>query len=152
MSAYLTIYIKDVRKDNYMFMDAYGGYYRDIFQSELGDNVHINKNNNPLAKLVSTNDINRIIQHIDKDIDKDLGNISNAKDHIEIILRMTDQSINNRLEAIQEEEAFIAECRDNIKIYQRVKNFYTVLLDLSDENRIYAGIDCFAPDGSDVEE
>lgn len=153
MSSYLCIYLKDTeREDNYVILNDYGGYYRDAFRHELGYNVEYDTTNTPRATLVSTDDIRDIIEYIEKDIQLSLDNINKAKNHIELISQMIDKSINERLEAIQNEENYIAECQEDIKIYQSVKNFYVVLLDLSsDSDRIYAGIDCFAPDGSNIE-
>lgn len=151
MSAYLNIYLKDIEQDKYVMLDSYCGYFRDVFQSELNYNVKYDENK-PLATLVSADDIRNIIEQVERDIQFSLDNISKAKKHIELISQMTDQSINNRLEAIQEEENYITDYQNDINFFQRVKNFYTVLLDLGgDDNRIYAGIDCYAPDGSDIE-
>lgn len=151
MSAYLNIYLKDIEQDKYVILDSYCGYFRDIFQQKLNHSVKYDENKNPLATLVSADDIRNIIKEIEKDIQFSLDSISKAKKHIELISQMTDQSINNRLEAIQEEEDYITEYQNDINFFQRVKNFYTVLLDLGgDGNRVYAGIDCFAPDGSDI--
>lgn len=153
MSAYLNIYLKDIEQDKYVILDSYCGYFRDVFYNKLNYNVKYDENKNPLATLVSADDIRNIIKEIEKDIQFSLDGISKAKKHIELISQMTDQSINNRLKAIQEEEDYITEYQNNINFFQRVKNFYTVLLDLGgDGNRIYAGIDSFAPDGSDIKE
>lgn len=152
MSSYLNIYLKDIDKEKYIILDSYCGYFRDVFRTELGYNVSYNKNNNPLASLVSKDNIRDIIQEIEREIQRSMSYINNAEKHIQLIVQMEKTSINDRLEAIAQEEEAIKEYQEEIKAYQRVKNFYTVLLDLSDCDRIYAGIDCFAPDGSDIEE
>ena len=152
MSSYLNIYLKDIDKEKYVILDNYYGYYRDVFRTKLGYNVVYDENNNPLASLVSTDDIRDIIQEIEREIQRSMSCINNAEKHIQLITQMEKTSISDRLEAIAEEEEAIKEYQEEIEVYQRVKNFYTVLLDLSDSDRIYAGIDCFAPDGSDIEE
>lgn len=152
MSTYLCVYLKDVNQEKYVTFDSYNGYIRDAFYTELGHHTEYDKDRNPLATLVSKEDIESIIKSIEKDIQRSLDNIENTKKHINLISQMTDKSISDRLEAIQVEENYITECKDDIDTYQYVKNFYTVLLDLNyDGDRIYAGIDCFAPDGSDIE-
>ena len=133
-------------------LDSYCGYFRDVFQAELNYNVKYDENNNPLASLVSKDNIKDIIQEIEREIQRSMSYINNAEKHIQLIAQMEKTSISDRLEAIAQEEEAIKEYQEEIKVYQRVKNFYTVLLDLSDGDRIYAGIDCFAPDGSDIEE
>ena len=152
MSSYLNIYLKDTDKEKYVILDSYCGYFRDVFRTELGYNVSYDKNNNPLASLVSKDNIKDIIQEIEREIQRSMSCINNAEKHIQLIAQMEKTPISDRLEVIAQEEEAIKECQEEIKVYQRVKNFYTVLLDLSDGDRIYAGIDCFAPDGSDIEE
>lgn len=151
MSSYLNIYLKDIDKEKYVILDNYYGYFRDVFKIELNYNVTYDENNNPLASLVSTDDIRDIIRKIERDIQRSMSCINNAEKHIQLIIQMEKTPINDRLEVIAQEEEAIEECQEEIKAYQRVKNFYTVLLDLSDGDRIYAGIDCFAPDGSDID-
>lgn len=151
MSVYLCVYLKDIDQEKYVVFDNYNGYIRDAFYSELGNHIRYDENHNPIASIIFSEDIKNIIKSIEKNIQRALNNIENTKKHIDLISKMTDASISDRLEAIQIEENYITECQDDIDTYQYVKNFYTVLLDLSDGNRIYAGIDCFAPDGSDIE-
>lgn len=151
MSAYLNIYLKDIDKNKYVILDNYCGYFRDVFKTELGYNVTYDEDHNPLASLVSTDDIKNIIQEIERKIQRSMSCINNAEKHIQLITQMEKTPISDRLEAIAQEEEAIEEYQEEIKVYQYVKNFYTVLLDLSDGDRIYAGIDCFAPDGSDIE-
>ena len=152
MSSYLNIYLKDIDKERYVILDSYCGYFRDVFRTELGYNVKYDENNNPLASLVSKDNIKDIIQEIEREIQRSMSCINNAEKHIQLIAQMEKTPISDRLEVIAQEEEAIKECQEEIEVYQRVKNFYTVLLDLSDGDRIYAGIDCFAPDGSDIEE
>lgn len=151
MSSYLNIYLKDIDKEKYVILDNYYGYFRDVFRTELGYNVAYDENNNPLASLVSTDDIRDIIREIEREIQRSMSCINNAEKHIQLIVQMEKTPISDRLEVIAQEEEAIEECQEEIKAYQRVKDFYTVLLDLSDGDRIYAGIDCYAPDGSDIE-
>lgn len=151
MSAYLNIYLKDIDKNKYVILDNYCGCFRDVFKTELGYNVTYDEDHNPLASLVSTDDIKNIIQEIERKIQRSMSYINNAEKHIQLITQMEKTPISDRLEAIAQEEEAIEEYQEEIKVYQYVKNFYTVLLDLSDGDRIYAGIDCFAPDGSDIE-
>lgn len=151
MSSCLNIYLKDIDKEKYVILDNYNGYFRDVFRTELGYNVIYDENNNPLASLVSTDDIRDIIREIERAIQRSMSCINNAEKHIQLIAQMEKTSISDRLEVIAQEEEAIEECQEEIKVYQYVKNFYTVLLDLSDNDRIYAGIDCFAPDGSDID-
>ena len=152
MSEYVSFYLKDIDKEKYVILDSYCGYFRDVFRTELGYNVTYDENNNPLASLVSKDNIKDIIQEIEREIQRSMSYINNAEKHIQLIVQMEKTSISDRLEAIAQEEEVINEYQEEIKVYQRVKNFYTILLDLSDGDRIYAGIDCFAPDGSDIEE
>ena len=152
MSSYLNIYLKDIDKETYVILHSSCGYFRDVFRTELGYNVKYDENNNPLASLVSKDNIKDIIQEIEREIQRSMSYTNNAEKHIQLIAQMEKTSISDRLEAIAQEEEAIKEYQEEIKVYQRVKNFYTVLLDLSDGDRIYAGIDCFAPDGSDIEE
>lgn len=123
MSAYLNIYLKDIEQDKYVMLDSYCGYFRDVFQTELNYNVKYDENKNPLATLVSANDIRNIIEKIEKDIQFSLDNITKAKKHIKLISQMTDQSINNRLEAIQEEEDCITDYQNDINFFNVLKTF-----------------------------
>ena len=126
MSSYLNIYLKDIDKEKYVILDNYCGYFRDVFRTELGYNVSYDKNNNPLASLVSKDNIKDIIQEIEREIQRSMSYINNAEKHIQLIAQMEKTSISDRLEAIAQEEEAIKEYQEEIEVYQRVKNFYTV--------------------------
>lgn len=88
MSSYLNIYLKDIDKEKYVILDNYYGYFRDVFRTELDYNVTYDENNNPLASLVSTDDIRDIIREIERDIQRSMSCINNAEKHIQLIIQM----------------------------------------------------------------
>ena len=101
-----------------------------------------------VAKQLTKENIDRIVEGIDSDIERYKGYIKQSELNIERILKMNND-LCDKLEAIQDEQEAINSYNKEIECYIDARYFYTYLYDIEDsENRIFAGIECFAPDGS----
>ena len=155
MSSYLNVYLKDTRDSSYSELYCYCGYIRDSFDSVMGDNSTsrvINDERIDVAKQLTKEDMDRIIKGIDSNIECYKNCIKQSELNIERILKMNND-LCDKLEAMQDEQEAINSYNKEIKYYTDARYFYTYLYDIEDsENRIFAGINCFAPDGSDYTE
>ena len=155
MSSYLNVYLKDTRDNSYSELYCYCGYIRDSFDSVMGDNSTsrvINGERIDVAKQLTKENIDRIVKGIDSDIERYKGYIKQSELNIERILKMNND-LCDKLEAMQDEQEAINSYNKEIKYCTDARYFYTYLYDIEDsENRIFAGIECFAPDGSNYTE
>lgn len=153
MSCYLDIYLKDLRTNTYSLLFTFCGYKRDAFDSVIGGNfktITINDKAVDVALQVSRDKIKDIVDYANSVILKEQEGIEESKRIIKTITAMNN-SLEDKLKAIQEETDLIEERKAEIKQYEDVKHFYYHLLMIEDcENRIFAGLECFAPDGSDA--
>ena len=152
MSKYLNIYLKDFKEDKWTLLDDYQGDIRDSFSDVLSNHTNRDNTEYDLALPLSSNEINDVISHINDQIKFKEESIVRSNNHIDYILKSDGTSLQEKLEAIELEEDNVVVEKQCIECLQYTKNFYTFLLNLNCPNmiRIYAGIDCYAPDGSDV--
>lgn len=152
MGIFLNIYLKDFKEDKYILIDNYQGDIRDSFKNVLSYHTKNDSKENSLALPLSSNEINNIISYINDQIKFKEESIIRNKNHIDYILKSNGSSLQEKLESIELEEDDIVVYKLGIEYLQYTKNFYTFLLNLNcpDMIRIYAGIDCYAPDGSDI--
>lgn len=155
MGMFLNIYLKDFKENKYILLDKYQGVIRDSFRDMLNSHTKNDENENSLALPLSSNEINNIIKYIDDQIKFKEESIVRSKNHIDYILKSDGTSLQEKLEAIEVEEDDIVVYKVGIEYLQYTRDFYIFLLNLNyfdDMIRIYGGIDCYAPDGSDIPE
>ena len=152
MGMFLNIYLKDFKENKYILLDQYQGDIRDSFRDVLNSHTKNDENENSLALPLSQNEINNILNYINDQIKFKEESIVRSNKHIDYILKSDGTSLQEKLEAIELEEDNVVVEKQCIEYLQYTKNFYTFLLNLNCPNtiRIYAGIDCYAPDGSDI--
>lgn len=151
MSKYLNIYLKDLKEDKWTLLDNYQGTIRDSFTDVLNNHTK-NDNKYDLALPLSSYDISIIINYIDDQIKFKEESIIRNKNHIDYILKSNENSLQEKLEAIELEEDDIVVKKQCIESLKYAKDFYIFLMNLNyyNKNRVYAGIECYAPDSSDI--
>lgn len=152
MGMFLNIYLKDFKENKYILLDQYQGDIRDSFRDILNSHTKNDENENSLALPLSQNEINNILSYINDQIKFKEESIVRNKEHIDYITKSNGSSLQEKLEAIELEEDDIVVNKLGIQYLQYTKDFYIFLSNLNycDTIRIYAGIDCYAPDGSDI--
>lgn len=155
MSSYLNVYLKDTRDNSYSKLYSYCGHIRNSFNNVMGDNstsLVVYGEKIDVAKQLTKKDIDRIVEDIDSYIEYYKNKIKQSELNIERILKMSND-LCDKLETIQYEQEDINSYNKEIECYIDARYFYTYLYDIEDsDNRIFAGIECFAPDGSDYVE
>lgn len=154
MGMFLNIYLKDFKENKYILLDQYQEDIRDSFRDVLNSHTKNDENENSLALPLSQNEINNILSYINDQIKFKEESIVRNKEHIDYITKSNGSSLQEKLEAIELEEDDIVVNKLGIQYLQYTKDFYIFLSNLNyfDTTRIYAGIDCYAPDGSDIPE
>ena len=155
MSSYLNVYLKDTRDNSYSKLYSYCGHIRNSFNNVMGDNstsLVIYGEKIDVAKQLTKKDIDRIVKDIYSYIEYYKNKIKQSELNIERILKMSND-LCDKLEAMQDEQEAINSYNKEIECYIDARYFYTYLYDIEDsDNRIFAGIECYAPDGSDYVE
>ena len=155
MSEYVSFYLKNKKTNMYTPLFSYGGYIRDSFSAMISSNIahFIYKDEDyRVAKPISKDTIDLIKTWLNDKVDSCIEDINAVKEQKEDVYN-TNNSLQDKLQILADLNNDLRLINQDLDEYRGAIRFYNFLLDIDYENKdcIYAGIECFAPDGSDIE-
>lgn len=144
MSSYVNFYIKNNKKNVYTYLFGYSRSSKtyEVFYETMGNNHNKEGYCNELTK----EDLSYIINHINSEINT-YKERCNEREQFNIQVGSWNNSIDEKLELINEGFEMIDFYKEEIEALTRAKVEYSLLLEIIDFNpdkaQLFAGIDCY---------